>query len=211
MLHYENNQYNICKFIAHYTTYGQRTFKYTNDKQWWTEFANRWWHHRDLQFTPVTPTQAQLDRLAEINNAGISGPQKSGSCMYVESGLLPRDEQGNIRPPFDRFTERPDLENSMLQAEYELPIEELMDKKAQERRYKNADRLMVYASSTDQRWKAEADAFAKWRDDMFAYCFQVLSDVAAGTRVAPTVRELLSELPEMVWPEKHGEYATFGH
>ena len=197
MLHYKNNQFNICKFIAHYVTYGQRAFHYTNDKQWWTEFVNKWWHHRDLQFSQVTPTQAQLDRLAEINNAGISGSQKSGSCMYVESGLLPRDEQGNVRTPFDQFVENPDLSNSMLQTEYELPIEDLMDKKAQEKRYKNADRLMVYTSSTNRQWKAEADEFVQWRDDMFAYCYQVLNDIAAGNRDVPTVQELLSELPEI--------------
>ena len=197
---YENNQFNICKFIAHYYTYEQRAFKYTNDKQWWTDFVNKWWHHRDLQFTQVTPTQAQLNRLAEINNAGIPELQKAGACMYVESGLLPKDEQGNIEPPFDQFTEQPDPTNSMLQAGYELAIEDLMDKKAQERGYKNADRIMAYTSSTKQQWKDEADAFIKWRDDMFEYCFGVIEDVVNQNRDAPSVQELLNELPSLNWP-----------
>lgn len=107
MLYYRDGQFHICPFIAHYLHRGQRQFKYTNDKQWWTDFVNRWWHHKDLEFTSVTPTQAQLDRLAEINNAEISEGFKSGASMYVESGKLPKDEAGNIEPPFESFTESP--------------------------------------------------------------------------------------------------------
>ena len=199
MLYYENNQFNICKFIAHYFTYEQRAFKYTNDKQWWTDFVNKWWHHRNLQFTQVIPTQAQLDRLVEINNAGLPEQQKAGASMYVESGLLPKDEQSNIQSPFNKFTEQPDLSNSMLQTEYELAIEDLMDKKAQEKYYKNADRLMAYTSSTKQQWKAEADTFIGWRDDMFEYCFNVMQDIVNQNRNAPMVQEFLNELPEIVW------------
>ena len=198
MLYYKDDQFNICKFIAHYITYGQQTFKYTNNKAWWTNFVNRWWHHRDLQFTQVIPTQAQLNRLAEINSAGISELQKSGSCMYVESGLLPKNEEGNVGPPFDQFTEQPDPSNSMLQTEYELAIEDLMDRTARERGYKNADRFMVYTSSTKQQWKDEADAFIKWRDDMFIYCIGVMEGIVKQERDAPRVQELLDELPEMV-------------
>ena len=197
MLYFKNNQWNICPSIAHYTVHGQRKLKYTKDKNWWTDFVNKWWHHRDLQFTQVIPTQAQLDRLAEINSAGISEGFQSGASMYVESGLLPKDEQGNIRPPFDQFTENPDPSNSMLQAEYELAIEDLMDKKAQEKGYKNADRFMVYTSSTNQQWKDEADAFIQWRDDMFEYCFGVMQDVVNQDRDAPRAQELLNELPTL--------------
>ena len=201
MLYYENDQFHICEFIAHYVTYGQRAFKYTNDKKWWAEFVNKWWHHRDLQFTPVTPTKAQLDRLAKINALGIPEGFKAGASNYVETGLLPRDENEDVLPQFSKLAEQPDLSNAMLQTEYELAIEDLMDEKAQERRYKNADRLMVYTSSTNNRWKDEAAVFIQWRDKMFAYCYQVLSDVAAGKRIVPTVQELLNELPEIVWPE----------
>ena len=197
MLYYENNQFSVCNFIAHYTTYGQQMFKYTNSKEWWTNFVNRWWHHGDLQFTQVTPTQAQLNRLTEINDAGISEGFKAGACMYVESGLLPKDEEGNVGPPFDQFIENPDPSNSMLQTEYELAIENLMDRTARGRGYKNADRFMVYTSSTKQQWKDEADAFIKWRDDMFVYCFGVMQDIVEQKRNVPSVDELLNELPEM--------------
>ena len=107
MLYYED-EWKICPFIAHYKSYGKPEFKYTNNKQWWINFVNRWWHHKDLEFTSVTPTQDQLDRLTEINNAGISEGFKSGASMYVESGQLPKDEAGNVEPPFDQFTESPE-------------------------------------------------------------------------------------------------------
>ena len=199
MLYYENNQFNICPFIAYYMTYGQKQFKYTNDKQWWTEFVNKWWHHRDLQFTQVIPTQAQLDRLAEINKAGISESYKSDASSYVESGLFFKDEEGNIRPLFEQFTESPDLSNSMLKTEYELAIENLMNKKAQEKSYKDADRLMAYTSSSKQEWKDEANAFITWRDDVFMYCFDMIQDIVSQNRNAPN--DFLGELPVIKWPE----------
>lgn len=200
MLYHKDGQFHVCPYIAHYLGRGQRQFKYTNDKKWWTDFVNRWWHHKDLEFTQVTPTQAQLDRLAEINNAGISQGFNSGASMYVESGLLPKNEAGNVEPPFDQFTESPDPSNSMLQTEFEMAIEDLMDKKAKSKNYRNPNRLMLYTSSKKQKWKDEADAFISWRDDMFEYCYQEMEKIMLQQRDLPTVQEFLDELPEMVWP-----------
>ena len=200
MLYYKDNQFHICPFIAHYTAHGKRQFKYTNDKQWWINFVQRWWHHKDLEFTSVNPTQNQLNRLDEINNANISQGFKSGASSYVESGILPKDDSGAVQPPFDQFTESPDPSNSMLQAAFELAIEDLMDKKAQEKDYKNADRLMAYTSSTNTTWKNEAEAFIQWRDDMFTHCFTVVEDIVNQDRDVPSISEFLDELPTITWP-----------
>ena len=107
MLYYDN-EWKICPFIAHYKSYGKPEFKYTNDKQWWIEFVNRWWHHTDLSFTDVNPTQAQQTRLDEVNNAGI--PQGFGyeAGMYVESGLVVNPDN----PHFAGFTQWPEALDS---------------------------------------------------------------------------------------------------
>jgi hypothetical protein len=49
-------------------------------------------------------------------------------------------------------------------------------------------------------WQTEGIAFGKWMDSCYAYCYQVMADVQAGTRSAPTEVELIAELPVMVWP-----------
>ena len=88
MLYYKNRQFNICPFIAHYKAHGKPEFKYTNDKQWWIEFVNRWWHHTDLSFTDVNPTQAQQTRLDEVNAAPIPEGFQAEASNYVETGEL---------------------------------------------------------------------------------------------------------------------------
>ena len=196
MLYYDN-EWKICHFIAHYKAHGKPEFKYTNNKKWWIKFVNRWWHHTDLSFTDVNPTEAQQTRLDEVNAAPIPEGFQAEASAYVESGLVLNSDN----PHFTGFTEQPDFTNSYSILRYEGAIEELLETTAKEKGYKSADRLFNYTSSSNVQWKAEADTFTQWRDDMFEYCYQMLNQVATGQRSAPTVDELLDELPEIVWPE----------
>ena len=103
MLYYDN-EWKICPFIAHYKSYGKPEFKYTNNKQWWIEFVNRWWHHTDLSFTDVNPTEAQQTRLDEVNAAPIPEGFQAEASAYVESGLVLNPDN----PHFAGFTESPE-------------------------------------------------------------------------------------------------------
>lgn len=49
-------------------------------------------------------------------------------------------------------------------------------------------------------WQAEGIAFGQWMDSCYQYCQQVQADILAELRPIPTSQELISELPEMVWP-----------
>ena len=50
-------------------------------------------------------------------------------------------------------------------------------------------------------WQVEGIAFGTWMDACYTYCYQVQQEVIAGTRPVPTIQELISELPTMIWPE----------
>ena len=196
MLYYRGNEWNICPFIAHYTSYGKQEFKYTNNKKWWQDFVQKWWHTDNLSFSDVIPTQNQLNRLDEINNANIPEGFGSESSNYVESGILITPDN----PHFAGFTEQPDFTNSYSILQYENDIEDLLEQKAKEKGYKSADRLFSYVNSSNVQWKTEAEVFTQWRDDMFEYCYQMFSDVAQGIREVPSTEELIAELPEITWP-----------
>ena len=196
MLYYDN-EWKICPFIAHYKSYGKPEFKYTDDKQWWIEFVNRWWHHTDLLFTDVNPTQAQQTRLDEVNTAPIPEGFQAEASAYVESGLVLNSDN----PHFTGFTEQPDLTNTTLVQVYKQAVEQHLDTVAQEREYGSILHLCSYPPSGNPTWKAEGEAGVAWRDAVWAYCYQMLEDVATQARPAPTVDELLAELPEIVWPE----------
>lgn len=85
--------------------------------------------------------------------------------------------------------------------QYRVAIQEVVDSKAQERRYDNGNSLASYVNSTIAEWATEAAAFVAWRDQVWAYAYAALAEVEAGVRPAPTVAEILSELPVMAWPE----------
>lgn len=41
--------------------------------------------------------------------------------------------------------------------------------------------------------------FAVWMDSVYQYCYQVMNDVISGVRRAPTIEQLISELPKFSW------------
>lgn len=75
-----------------------------------------------------------------------------------------------------------------------------MDKAAQERRYDGILSLCTYATSTDATFAAEGQAGVDFRDTCWRHCYDVLEQVEAGTRAAPSVDELVAELPTLTWP-----------
>lgn len=74
-------------------------------------------------------------------------------------------------------------------------VQSHLDTTAQSMGYDNIISLCTYAASTDQKFKQEGQSGVAWRDAVWAYCYQALSDVEEGNRTAPTTEELISELP----------------
>lgn len=79
-----------------------------------------------------------------------------------------------------------------------------LDKKAHERSFDNMLSLCSYATSTNERFRGDADLAVPWRDAMWAKGYEILDAVVAGERPIPTREELLAELPSFEWPEVQG-------
>jgi len=67
-------------------------------------------------------------------------------------------------------------------------------------RYSSAQSCVSYINSTKPAWKAEAEAFVAWRDDIWEYAFAELAKVQAGERDEPTIEAFIAELPAITWP-----------
>jgi hypothetical protein len=76
-----------------------------------------------------------------------------------------------------------------------------LDTTAQERKYDNINSLCTYATSTNAKFKAEAQQAVEWRDQVWAYCYAELDKVLSGQRTTPTTEVLITELPVLTWPE----------
>lgn len=75
-----------------------------------------------------------------------------------------------------------------------------LDDKARERNYDGILSLCTYATSLNAKFAAEGQAGVEWRDAVWAMCYEILADVQAGTRPAPTAEQLIAELPSFTWP-----------
>lgn len=84
--------------------------------------------------------------------------------------------------------------------DYQDAVQRRLDEKAMERKYDGILSLCTYVTSTNPGFAAEGQAGVGWRDAAWAKCYEVLTEVGAGTRPQPTVAELLAELPAMDWP-----------
>lgn len=83
---------------------------------------------------------------------------------------------------------------------YSAAIQAHIDGTAQSRQYADGFALASYVSSTVPAWAEEALVFVEWRDQVWLYAYAELAKVQSGQRPQPTIEELISELPQIVWP-----------
>jgi hypothetical protein len=90
---------------------------------------------------------------------------------------------------------------------YENAVQAHLDATAQSRDYDNTYTCLSYLSSTDEIWRRESNAFNAWRDQVWRKCHEILNAVMAGQTAAPTVEELIAQLPVIDWndPTTKGE------
>jgi hypothetical protein len=85
--------------------------------------------------------------------------------------------------------------------DYTTAVQSMLDAKPRERRYDGILSATTYATSTLPKFKAEGQACVEWRDAVWARCYELMADVESGKLARPSVDELLTMLPNLVWPE----------
>lgn len=84
-------------------------------------------------------------------------------------------------------------------ADYQAAIDGLVQSTARTRNYNDAASCASYVSSGVAGWRAEAEAFVAWRDQVYLETFETLAAVQAGAP-APSVEEFVGSLPAIEWP-----------
>lgn len=93
----------------------------------------------------------------------------------------------------------PEQLEEILKSKLSLVVQEYMDEAARLKGYDSILSAVSYAGYANA-FQAEAITFAVWRSECWTHCYQVLADVKAGTRTAPTKDELLAELSTLATP-----------
>lgn len=78
-------------------------------------------------------------------------------------------------------------------------VQDMLDKKAQEKGYDSIFTCIGYVNSTDETFADEGKKALVWRDKVWRKCYDILADVEQGKRNIPTEKELLAELPTLEW------------
>lgn len=84
---------------------------------------------------------------------------------------------------------------------YRQAVQAHIDATAQSRNYEDGFALAGYTSSTVAPWRAEAETFVAWRDQVWLFVFETLAQIEAGTTPAPeSPAALIGWLPVIEWP-----------
>ena len=88
---------------------------------------------------------------------------------------------------------------SQIEEAYVFAIQSFLDSKAQEKRYDNIKSAALRAALPNSPFHAEGVAAGEWMDNCWALSYQIMSEVKNGERDMPTIEELISMLPELIW------------
>jgi len=86
-----------------------------------------------------------------------------------------------------------------LKQQFVSAVQIMLDTTARTRNYDGILSACTYATSTNQTFKAEAQACVAWRDAVWSTCYTIMADVESGSRNMPSIQELLNELPALNW------------
>lgn len=89
---------------------------------------------------------------------------------------------------------------AVVRAGYGAQVQNHLNVVVRLRDYDDIVSACSYVSSTNPKYSAEGQSCVAWRDAVWEETYKILDDVWAGIRPLPTIEELLSELPSIVWP-----------
>ena len=116
-----------------------------------------------------------------------------GYEFKVKDGVLTQEPSTDVTTT--------EVEDVPTQAEviagYTQQVQNYLDTTAQTRGYDGILSLCSYATSSNATFAKEGQAGVIWRDAVWTKCYEILAEVQAGTREAPT--DIISELPVMNW------------
>jgi len=82
-------------------------------------------------------------------------------------------------------------------AAYTNAVQTHLDMQARAKNYDDIVSACSYAGAPNP-FQGEGQAFVKWRGDVWAKCYAIMAEVQGGQRPAPSIPDLIAELPELV-------------
>ena len=124
------------------------------------------------------------------NNAYVAELEKEGEVRRFQIVAVPEPTKEELE--------------ARLQVTMTDAVQSALDNFAKTRGYDGIMSACSYSNSTDAQFKLEADYCIQLRDTTWRMGYAILAEVKAGTRLIPSVEELIAELPvgSAKWPDE---------
>ena len=141
------------------------------------------------EITPVSTSKGTWEQQWEIQKRFQEYTDEEGVVHTVE-------EQEQEALAKDAEVKAKVLADSIVQQ-----VQLRLDTFAKTKNYDGILSACTYATSVNPKFKAEGQYCVEARDNTWAILYQILEDVQAGTRPAPsTYQDIEPELPALSWP-----------
>lgn len=149
-----------------------------------------------------------MSRIAEYKIVDYKTEQKTIPAQYDEAGeLVAEATTEEIKKPiyalvYRDMTEQEEAEMPMpsveeIKAQLIEQVQNHLDSECQKLGYDNGFACASYIASSVPKFKAEAECFVLWRDQVWSYCYEQLALYEQGEREIPT--DIIAELPVLEW------------
>ena len=120
---------------------------------------------------------------------------ESHTLYCLQDGAIVR--RPDAETEMDRLRQE---QNDIYKAAAAQAVQNMLDNAAKAKGYDSILSACSYAAYPNQ-FQAEGQEFVAWRGAVWAKCYEILAEVEAGVRPAPTVPELLAEIAATTTPE----------
>lgn len=123
------------------------------------------------------------------------------ACHQYSVGF--EKEIWEARDEFEFLPSYDDMSEAAIIKLVQDAIQNRLDEKAHEKLYDDSKSLMTYIFSTNDKFRADAEKFNRWRDDCWSKPWTILDDYHDGKRPKPTFQDVMNEVPEFDWSKDY--------
>jgi uncharacterized protein (UPF0297 family) len=135
----------------------------------------------------------------ELNNIQF-GQDTQDSPIVIKHWAVPdiaQPTEAELEAEIPQYQRQFDVET--FKSDIDRKVNDLLLATAQSRGYSNVNSIISYVASSNVEWKAEADAFVAWRDQLWEHVYIEYMAIDAGGEI-PNEDEFVLSLPKIVWP-----------
>jgi hypothetical protein len=138
---------------------------------------------------------------SQVENKNIQfGQDSQDSPIVIKYWAVPdiaQPTEAELEAEIPQYQRQFDVET--FKKDIDRKVNDLLLSTAQSRGYSSVNSIISYAVSSNLQWKAEAEAFVAWRDQVWEHVYIEYMAIDAGGSI-PDEDVFMASLPKIIWP-----------